>query len=221
MKLNKSGEFFMNQNDYVWYASYGSNINKDRFLCYIKGGTPIGSSIREIGCRDKSLPKDEKSFIIPHQIYFAKESRRWQRQGVAFIDLERSKKFKTYSRMYLVTKEQFFDIVSQENTISQFEVNLDDVIKKGSLVFRDTWYGHLLYIDEADGHPIFSFTSPYPLDPNKVKKPSDDYFKTIIIGLKNEMGLTNGQVFHYFSEVPGIVNRYTNEELEHLIVSAF
>src|ERR1039457_5739089 len=30
--------------DLVWYASYGSNLAyQERFLCYIKGGTPAGS----------------------------------------------------------------------------------------------------------------------------------------------------------------------------------
>ena len=24
----------------VWYASYGSNLQRERLMCYIKGGTP-------------------------------------------------------------------------------------------------------------------------------------------------------------------------------------
>ena len=210
----------MTQNDYVWYASYGSNINKERFLCYIKGGTPIGSSKREMGCRDQSLPKKEKSFRLPHQLYFAKESRRWQKQGVAFIDLAQHESFKTYSKMYLVTKEQFFDIVSQENSMNHFEVDLDDVIKNGTQVIRDAWYGNLLYIDTEDGYPIFTFSSPFRFDSSETNKPSDAYFKTIIIGLKNEIGLTTEQVYHYFSEVPGIKTNFSKEELRHLIINA-
>jgi hypothetical protein len=211
----------MTQKDYVWYASYGSNINKDRFLCYIKGGTPIGSSKREVGCRDKSLPKDEKSYSLHHQLYFGKESLRWQKQGVAFIDLERHESYKTHSKMYLVTKEQFFDIVSQENTIDHFKVNLDDVIERGSKIFKDAWYGNLLYIDQADGYPIFTFSSPSGFDPTETKKPSEEYLKTIIIGLKEEIRLTNKQVFNYFYKIPGIVNNFTKNALEHIIESAF
>jgi len=30
----------VNKKTYVWYAGYGSNLNKQRFMCYIKGGTP-------------------------------------------------------------------------------------------------------------------------------------------------------------------------------------
>jgi hypothetical protein len=210
----------MNQQGYVWYASYGSNINKERFLCYIKGGTPIGSSKREVGCRNKSLPKDEKSFIINHLLYFAKESRRWQRQGVAFIGLDHDEMYETYSKMYLVTREQFFDIVSQENRIENFDLALDEVIEMKSKVFMDSWYGNLLYIGESDGYPIFTFSSPHSFDPNEIKKPSDEYFKTIIIGLKREIGLTKNQVFDYFSKIPGIVKNFSIEELKQIIESA-
>lgn len=210
----------MTQKDYVWYASYGSNINKTRFLCYIQGGTPIGSSKREIGCRDQSPPKDEKVFQIPHQLYFAKESMRWQKQGVAFIDLESNKKFKTYSKMYLVTREQFFDIVSQENNIDHFEIDLDEVVKNGSQVIKEAWYGNLLFIDQLNGYPIFSFTSPLSLDFTEVKKPSEEYLKTIISGLKQELGLTNDTIYSYLSDVPGIQGHFSREALQAIISQA-
>ena len=28
----------------VWYASYGSNLARDRFLCYLEGGRPKGAT---------------------------------------------------------------------------------------------------------------------------------------------------------------------------------
>lgn len=210
----------MGQHDYVWYASYGSNINKDRFLCYIRGGTPIGSDKEERGCRDPSLPKDEKSFIIHHQLYFAKESIRWKRMGVCFIDLDFDKKYETQSYMYLVTREQFLDIVSQENGIDNIELDLDRVIAQKSLIFRDSRYGNLLCIGESGGYPVFTFTSPYPLNAEEINKPSDEYLKTIIIGLKREVGLTNEQIAAYFSTVPGIKSQFTMEELQKLIMTA-
>ena len=36
----------MDNATYVWYASYGSNMNRERFLCYIRGGQPEGAEIR-------------------------------------------------------------------------------------------------------------------------------------------------------------------------------
>src|SRR3954449_2685541 len=73
--------------DYVWYASYGSNINTDRFLCYIKGGKPEGSSKVETGCKDPSLPIASSTFTMNFPLYFAKEAAKWESKGVAFIGL--------------------------------------------------------------------------------------------------------------------------------------
>ncbi|WP_232824218.1 MULTISPECIES: hypothetical protein [Paraliobacillus] len=77
--------------EYVWYASYGSNLNRDKFLCYIKGGKAEGSSKVEVGCKDKSLPIKEVTYKMNLPLYFAKNSVRWQKQGVAFIGLKQDK----------------------------------------------------------------------------------------------------------------------------------
>ena len=41
----------------VWYACYGSNLLKERFLCYIRGGRPIGAQRTFYGCKNKKEPK--------------------------------------------------------------------------------------------------------------------------------------------------------------------
>ena len=46
----------MEDKNLVWYASFGSNINVDRFLCYIRGGKPALSNDTERGCRDTRSP---------------------------------------------------------------------------------------------------------------------------------------------------------------------
>ena len=46
----------------IWYAAYGTNLNKDRFLCYINGGIPEGTHSFDIGCRDKTFPLDGGEF---------------------------------------------------------------------------------------------------------------------------------------------------------------
>lgn len=85
---------------YVWYACYGSNINKERFMTYISG------------CRDNMPPKAEKPYIIKHPVYFAKESGKWDGKGVAFLDT--SKKGVCYGKIYLITVEQLRSIQQQE-----------------------------------------------------------------------------------------------------------
>jgi hypothetical protein len=122
--------------------------------------------------------------------------------------------------MYLVTREQFFDIVSQENNIDHFEIDLDEVVKNGSQVIKEAWYGNLLFIDQLNGYPIFSFTSPSSLDFTEVKKPSEEYLKTIISGLKQELGLTNDTIYSYLSDVPGIQGHFSREALQAIILQA-
>ena len=86
----------MNSVNYVWYAAYGSNINKLRFMKYIEG------------CSDKTPPIKEKQFIFSHPIYFANTSRRWGNKGVAFLDIEQQGR--AYGKLYLVTEEQLEQI---------------------------------------------------------------------------------------------------------------
>lgn len=207
----------MSNNDYVWYASYGSNINKDRFLCYIHGGNPKWSTKVEKGCRDKTLPLSEKSFIIHHQLYFSKEAAQWNGGGVCFIGLDFNKSVETYSYMYLIKREQFLDVVSQENNIDHIQLNLKEVIENGAKTYRDTWYGNILYLGEVDNFPVFTFTSNDEFNRMSVRKPSIEYLRTICVGLKREIGLTDEQIIDYFIRIPGIVDEYTREDIKQIL----
>ncbi len=209
----------MIDNDFVWYASYGSNMNRDRFLCYIFGGTPKGSTQKERGCRDKILPKKERAYILNYQMYFSKISSRWN-GGVAFIGLDKSCSYATYSYMYLLSKEQFEDIVSQENNIENTDIDLYDVVESGSKKFRDSWYGNIVYIGDCEGDPVFTFTSTQNFKLEEARKPSKEYLFTIIIGLKREIGLNEDQILDYLKCKPGIKGVFSNGELRHMINEA-
>lgn len=104
---NKTKVSFENQpwgkvkeSELVWYACYGSNINKNRFMEYING------------CEDKTPPLAEETMILEHPIYFAKQSSRWENKGVAFLDT--NSYGKCYGKRYLITKEQFNSLHKQE-----------------------------------------------------------------------------------------------------------
>ncbi|XP_010939166.2 histone deacetylase 5 isoform X1 [Elaeis guineensis] len=58
----------------VWYASYGSNMWKPRFLCYIEGGKVEGMNKPCPGSRDKSSPKDVIWKTVPHRLFLCKIS---------------------------------------------------------------------------------------------------------------------------------------------------
>ncbi|OIK13063.1 hypothetical protein BIV60_14745 [Bacillus sp. MUM 116] len=204
---------------YVWYASYGSNLNSERFLCYINGGSPEGSTRVEEGCRDHSKPLDEASFTIHYPLYFAKKATGWSNKGVAFIGLNQDPDDITYSKKYLVTTEQFLDIVKQENGGIEFDIDLNEVKEKGSIHFRESWYGNILYLGEDQGYPIFTFTAPWDRNEVDWEKPSHAYLTTIIKGLKSDF--SSEVIYEYLRKKQGIKGYYTEEELASVVYHIF
>ncbi len=105
--------------DYVWYVGYGSNLNEQRFLCYIQGGTPRFGRRSDIGCTDKTLPKDNRPITIHYPLYFAlpvdiTKTENWDVGGVAFISPYKDTNTKTFCRMWKITKEQYEEVRVQE-----------------------------------------------------------------------------------------------------------
>ncbi|MCI0724916.1 MAG: hypothetical protein L0338_39025 [Acidobacteria bacterium] len=96
----------------VWYASYGSNLFRPRFLLYIQGGTVEVTRRGYEGCRDKTPPRADRPLTIDHELFFAGRSEHWQ-GAMAFIKPERGVET-TLGRMYLITDEQFNQVVRQE-----------------------------------------------------------------------------------------------------------
>jgi hypothetical protein len=201
----------MNNENYVWYASYGSNLNQDRFMCYIRGGTPEGSSQMETGCRDQEPPIKDKAVSIPYPLYFAKSSTRWSDGGVAFLGLQEDKEQISLGRMYLVTREQFIDIVRQENDGIEIEINFEKVKEKGSAVIADSWYGNIVYLGENDDYPIFTFTAPWDIHEVEVNAPSKEYLTTIIKGMREVYDDADEEIVNYFSRKEGIIEKVLSE----------
>lgn len=100
------------QEDLVWYAAYGSNMDAERFSHYIQGGTYPLTRKQHPGCRDRRPPLAAMPVTLCYQRYYAMRSPSWDRQGVAFLDPERPGL--TLGRAYLITKEQYQDIRNQE-----------------------------------------------------------------------------------------------------------
>ena len=87
---------------YVWYAAYGSNLSRSRFMEYIDS------------CQDTSEPEEIKPYQIPYELYFAYHSRRWNGSGVAFIDMD--KPGNTMGRIYKIRTTQFLEIQRKEGS---------------------------------------------------------------------------------------------------------
>lgn len=191
----------------VWYLSYGSNLSSERFLCYIYGKIPEGSMEAELGCLDKTPPKATAKMEISYPLYFSKERSKWGEGGVAFIDHEPVEHEVTIGRKFLITAEQFKEIVAQENNETNLHINLEAVMNKGFAKITDGWYGRIIYLGDKDGAPIFTFTSNTPMSEQKIKEPAQPYVKTIASGLM-ELGLSQEEVRSYLKEKRGGVDPF-------------
>lgn len=204
----------------VWYASYGSNLlYEDGFLCYIQGGIRRGCSRKENGCTDKTPPIKNKTIDIPFPLYFGEQSfKRWNGGGVAFIGLSRDENNPTVGRMYLITKEQFIDVITQENDNQKISIDFEEVRRKGSKVFRKSWYGNIVYLGDDEGYPIFTFTHYKDIKNQTFNLPSDKYIQIIAAGLKEASGWSEYAIADYLMQKLGINGNYKKEELIKLIM---
>lgn len=200
----------------VWYASYGSNLKLERFICYIKGGTPKGSDKQYNGClRDKGDPLNSRPILLrDFELYFAGRSRTWKNEkgqscGVAFIR-KNPERGPTLGRMYLITDEQFNDAVMQENSRtpdgSRFVPAFNQLVSQlQSILPSNPWYGKLLNIGSEGGYPILTFTTARTdILPNP-NAPSKQYVKMIASGIKETYPqMSDDDIVSYLSRADGV-----------------
>ena len=161
------------EDDYVWYACYGSNINIDRLMIYINGDKN-GKFAHADGCVDKSKPVEAKPYIFNCPIYFAKHSTRWN-GGVAFLDYENVGK--SYGKIYKIKMNQFKEILKQENGSKSYDA--------------------IIYVGDYENLPIFTFTAPHKRE--DLELPSKEYCDVIKKGiLDTYTDMTGEDVEKYF-----------------------
>lgn len=206
-----------NKNEYIWYLCYGSNLSKKRFLCYIQGGQPIGSNKSYEGCQNKALPVKEMPVELNYELYFALCSKTWQDGGIGFIKADLNENQRTKAYLYLITKEQFLEVVQQEiGSKKQVEIDFKNITEGNPYVFKEgVKYGKIIYFGEEDSYPVYSFT--HSQDLTVYSKPSPEYLKTIISGLAESHKISRQDVLDYLKEKNGIINNYSEEELKKLI----
>lgn len=202
--------------EYVWYVCYGSNLLEERFTCYISGGRPAGSFRTYTGCTDKTLPAASKSVEIKAELYFAKRSKTWSAGGVAFIKPDESSH--TLGKMYLISAEQFTELVKQEIRFAgEFKPDLALAVKNGHLITKpETWYGKILYLGRNQELPMFSFTNIDFLE-KEINAPDKYYLKNIILGLKETYDLSEKQILEYLSCKRGIQGNISEKDLITII----
>jgi hypothetical protein len=187
----------------VWYASYGSNLNAERFNCYLAGGRPAGSSRHYAGARDKHPARRTVALEMQYPLYFAGTTTVWG-GSPAFIDISASSG-RTFGRGYLITWEQFEDVVAQENARSPGPLGIaDEELDSGfSKHIGPGRYDLLVCARRLEGFPVVTFTSPRAVAVAEIGAPAPAYLATMIRGLREAHGLTDEALVDYLGSAPG------------------
>ena len=165
------------ENDFVWYACYGSNLSAQRFECYIKGGVCTQNNKTYIGCKDKSHWQGNLIKTYKGRMYFGNESHSWGRKGVAFFDY--GGEDTVIMRLYKITIGQLLELQEQEGN-------------------SPNWYGRLLCLDVlADGCPVYTITSEKL---TKENVPSNAYIELIKKALIEECSLEEADAIEYLDK---------------------
>ena len=126
---------------------------------------------------------------LPHRLLFAGESRWWGGGGVAFIDPARGDAT-TLARAYLITAEQFQDVLAQESGRAVgTEVDLGVVGSGGSSILGDGNYDRVVHVGHRDW-PMLTFTTPRSVAELALNPPGDAYRDTIVRGVVEAHGLS-------------------------------
>lgn len=176
--------------DYVWYAGYGSNLSSKRFDCYIRGGVCEENGHSYAGAADKTPPRAVKSKRYDGQLYFGNRSGSWGGGGVAFFDPDTKIRIEAESediveyetvfmRLYKITRSQLQDVMEQEGASAN-------------------WYGRLVCLDvDEEGVPVYTLTSETRRAENA---PVAAYTDLIINALKKDCGMGIRQAKAYVNK---------------------
>lgn len=200
---------------HLWYASYGSNMLAARFLFYVRGGTPPGTTHRYPGFRDPTPPQQTTPAWLPGGVYFGLASRVWG-GGLALYDPDLPGR--AAARAYLITTAQFSDLVAQEmhrdptNTI-----NLDPVFQQGRFRIGPGRYETLVYTGDQDSYPVLTFASSRNAFDTEARSPAARYLQTLGLGLLETHGWTPDEAADYLIHLPGIELGWTRDAIITLL----
>jgi hypothetical protein len=169
--------------NHLWYAGYGSNLSRERFACYLQGGTPRGAHHKYVGCRDRTPPQATVPLRVTGRLTFAGESTLWG-GGLAYLDPEADGE--VVARGYLVTTEQLDDVAAQEPR-----------------------YDRVTEVGEHDGVPVVALTST---EIHPTAAPGAAYLRTILAGLTDGL-LDIEAAVDYLLAAPGVDLHWDRDSL--------
>ncbi|WRX17370.1 Histone deacetylase domain - like 3 [Theobroma cacao] len=204
----------------IWYATFGSNMWKSRFLCYIEGGQVEGMKKSCSGSMDRNPPKDILWKTCPHSLFFGRDfTQTWGPGGVAFLHPQSNSHNKTYMCLYRITLEQFNDVLLQENVPDHdlssplFDLNaLNSIPNEGSFsveavkVLQRGWYHSVVYLGKENDIPILTMTCPlstiekFKSGEIPLQAPCKEYADTLVRGLVEGNQLSEEEARTYIHE---------------------
>lgn len=152
--------------DYVWYVSYGSNMLRERFLHYIKGGAFEEDGASHAPCADQTWPLAVRTCDIPYDMYYGNESGSWEGGGVSFLNITKPGSAKGVA--YLITRAQFEHVAREENGGRSPEYSVN-------------WYNTVISLGTMDGIEAVTITNDQRRPENE---PARAYRDTLRRGLK-------------------------------------
>ena len=126
--------------------------------------------------------------------------------------------------MYLITDDQFNDVVLQENSRDVDGTRLippfEQLISQSTLLLPNiNMYGRLLYIGREGEYPIFTFTNAK--DDLQPRAPSETYVKIIVSGIKETYPtMTNLEICEYLLAADGIHNNIPPQQISSWVGQA-
>lgn len=194
-------------NGLVWYVSYGSNMAQERFLCYVQGGRPSGAQRTYTGCRDATAPQDSCAWQLPGQVVFAGTFYAWDPNGAGAALFFPDPGHRSVARAWLVTKEQFADVVAAEN--GHAPGSFDDVVNP-VLAGRDDAaaigsgpYGRMVACGQRAGVPAWTFTTNTSFEDVELNAPPQAYVDMLVSGLVQTTGWADERARAYLRGLPG------------------
>lgn len=202
----------------VYYGSYASNTDEERFGHYIAGGRYKHSLQALPGCTDQTPPSDVQAFILPWEMYFGGYSHSWD-GGTAYINPGKSGS--TLAVAHLITREQFWQVVAQESLSNAGKLAgvLPEHLPTDSSGISGTGnYDYMLLGGELNGWPIVTFTSPVTHE--KPSKPTEAYLQTIAGGLAAKHRIGPKEISEYFGGLAGVKGEYLQQDVESILRTA-
>jgi hypothetical protein len=189
---------------HIWYVAYGSNLSRERFCCYLHGGRPDGNDRDYPGCRDSSDPIDSFGLLIAGGVYFAGRSSGW-RAGMAFYDPEAPGE--VAARAYLITAEQFVDVLAQETLRPPgMALDLTPVFLGHRYSNGVGGYPILVRVGDRGGVPLVTFTRDRH-SASTLLAPNVHYLAAMATGLREAHWWSRTQIERYLSALPGVQRR--------------